>query len=459
VLNIEKGKSVHCVETVTGQNLTGTLLLSEDRICVDLYSYTHNFHIDDDRPIYLVAQTGQIVSLHANVDNGTGTTSHRGRKTYHQGFISNVDIVGHDQWTDADKVKKVSFTVEHSMALLRHRDRIQALGTIKDPTKADLTIFEVIAEGMKLGAGYGATYNLDFDPPKELWPIFWIEFNEPQSIHDYIEHVTNYVAFLAFCFGSKLKPDRISIDRFPHDEMMVAVEAGTYLGNHEVHYVWPEEKIDLRDVWVGGSPVCAWDEDELSSLRACLVAWISRANVWNKPYGMMVTSFALKGTMSAERIINACRWLENVPIAQSNNAISKKDVKAIAAAATQKAEELGHDPHIRRRIANAIQWVKAESAEERFTRLVAKIEEKFGKDVLPENVVAHLRRAVQFRARAAHGHFNPESEEEFSSFAKSTRAMEAFCYLLTALDLPISVKGLERARSNPVVRDYRFSQG
>ena len=433
MLNIEKSKSVHCVETVTGQNLTGTLLLSEDEIRVNLYSYTTDcFDINSDQPIYLVAETSHVVSLYANVDLGIGCTSQRDRTTYCQGFISNVAVVGHDRWTDTDMVRTVSFSVKHSMELLRHKDKVKALGSTRYPKQEDITIFKVAASGMKLRAGYGVTYGSEFNAPKALWPIFEIEFDEPQSIHDYIKHVSNYVGFLSFCLGVKLKPDRIGINRLSHDEIMATlettIETGTYPSNHEVQYVWPEEKIESHDLWVGGSPVRAWDEEELNALRACLVAWMDRSNAWEIPYVMMMTSFALKNVISAERIINACRWFENIPIArpQKQNALPDEDVEAIVTAATQKAEELGHAPQIRERVAGAIKWVKAESAEEQFTRLVAKIEEKFGKEILPDSVIVHLKRAIRFRGKTAHGHFNPKDDKEFFAFSKSIRAMEAF---------------------------------
>jgi hypothetical protein len=64
---------------------------------------------------------------------------------------------------------------------------------------------------------------------------------------------------------------------------------------------------------------------------------------------------------------------------------------------------------------------------------------------------------MSFRGKSAHGHFNPESEAEFRAFSKSTRAMEALCYLLTALDLPIGEEGLKRIGSNSVLRDYRMA--
>lgn len=458
MLNIEKGRPLHCVETVTGQNITGIILLSEDEIRVDLHSYTDRFHINVEQPIYLVAETGHVVSLHANVySNGSEPISRRDRPIYHQGFISNVAVVGYDQWTDNNKVKNVSFSVKHTMELLRHKDKIKALGNIRHTKKEDFTIFKDTTNGVTLGSWYAATYGMEFDAPTEIWPVFEIEFDEPLGIDEYIKHVMYYVEFLSFCLGVKLKPDRITINRLSHDEIMAAVEAGTHTGNHEVQYVWPEEKIESHDLSVRGSPARAWNDEELSALRACLVAWVARANAWKKPYAMMMTSFAFKRVISAERLINACRWFEDIPIAKPHNVLSDDDIEAIAAAATKKAEELRQLQNIRERIAGAIKRIKAESAEEQFTRLVAKIEEKFGKGILPENAVTHLKRANEFRGKTAHGHFDSKSDEETLAFSKSTQAMEALCYLLTALDLPISTEGLERVKSNPVVRDYLLS--
>ena len=313
---------MHCTETVTGKGLTGTLLLSDDEIRADLYGYTEFFHIAVDQPIYFIVETGQVVSFHSNVEVGSGTTTHHDRKIYHRGVIANVAVVGHDRWTESDEVKRASFTVKHSLELLRHEEKVKELGRTSYPTEEDLGVFCDAVNGMKLRAWYGATYGMDFDAPKEFWPMFEIEFDESKAIHDYIEHVSCCVHFLSFCLGVKLKPERIRIDRLSRDEMMAGLEVGTYFGSHEVHYVWPEEKINSQDLWVGGSPVRAWDDEELGALRACLVAWMDRAQAWKKAYVMMMTSFALKNVISAERLINACRWFEEIPTTQSLNAVS-----------------------------------------------------------------------------------------------------------------------------------------
>jgi len=46
------------------------------------------------------------------------------------------------------------------------------------------------------------------------------------------------------------------------------------------------------------------------------------------------------------------------------------------------------------------------------------VETKFGKGVLPDETVDHLKRAINFRGKSAHGHFNPESDAEFRAFSK-----------------------------------------
>ncbi|WP_342237160.1 hypothetical protein [Inquilinus sp. OTU3971] len=165
---IDRAKALHCVETITGQNLTGTLSLAEDGIRVELYSFSKLFRIEAARPIYLIAQTGQVVSLHSNVGNGLGTNYHYDRPVYHQGFISNVAIVGHDRWVDTDKVKRVTFTAKHAMELLRHKAKIEALGKSESRKEEDFIIFEDKIDGVTFKAWYGGVFGFDFDVPKDL---------------------------------------------------------------------------------------------------------------------------------------------------------------------------------------------------------------------------------------------------------------------------------------------------
>lgn len=457
---LKSGKPLHCVELVTGQSLTGTVLVSDDELRAEIYSYTGHFHIKGEQPVFLQTETNEIVSLHSNVTTIAGTSSRNiapQRATRRQEILSNVAVVGHDAWEAEDGVRRVSFQVKHTNQLMRHDHKVKAIGRTRFPTEEHLTIFSDATQGMTVRAWYGATYGMEFEGPTELWPTFGLEFDEPRSIRDYIGHVSDYVNFLSFCFGVQLKPSEIRIDRLSVAQMMEAIEKHEYPGDHEVHYIWPDVEVDNRDLWVGGSPVRSWDDKELASFRDCLVAWMNRAATWRRPNALMMTSFGLKNVVSSERLLNACRWLEDIPIAKAQAVLSSSEIDAIAAVAAAKAQELGHDAAIGERVAGAIRWIRAETAEQQFTRLVGSVERKFGKGVLPDEAVEHLKRAINFRGKSAHGHFNPESDAQFRAFSKSTRAMESLCYLLTALDLPISEEGLTRVGSNPVLRDYRMA--
>jgi len=456
----KKKTSFHCSEFITGRNLTGLLTLTEEEIELSIYGYDTYFSIKPEEPIFVLTEKNDIVSLHSNIGNPPGRASRcvaPVRTIYRQDIISNIAVVGHDAWKSEDQIKSAIFKVRHSDPLLRNESKIDRIRLKKYPLEDDLTIFNASIEEQRLGARYGVIYGPEFDHPKEIWPSYSIEFLQPMSLHEYIRHVSRYVRFLSFCLGSPLKPSEIRIDRLSFNERNSALEDQSYPGDHLVHYVWPEAKIDTHDLWVGGSPALAWEDDELVAFRACLVTWMERAAGWDKAYTMMMTCLGLKREISAERLVNACRWFEEIPLAGSRNALTDEDVETIATAAARQAENLGYPPEIRSRIAGSIKRIKEETAEERFRRLVKMVQGKFGEACLQESAVADLKQALAFRGKTAHGHYSPEDDSEFRVFSRAVAAMEALCMLLTAFELPVSAEGIKRMALNPVIRDYRHS--
>ena len=372
-------------------------------------------------------------------------------------LIANIAIVGHDAWTDDDKVRRVTFSIKHSDQIIRNREKFEAIGSTRLPSQDAWTIFSDHVGGLSLSAYYSATYRIDFNAPNSICPVFSIEFMSATSIHEYIGAVTDYARFFCFCLAAPLAPSEFYIDRLSYEEKVTAVEAHTYPGNHRVHYVWPEGEIDTGDLWVGGSPVRAWDDAELSAFRACLLKWMDRSPRWRKVYALMEACLRQKREITSERLVNACRWFEEIPLTAPEQAISDEDVGAIAKAAAQAATMRGLPTDIERRISGAIKRIKAETAEEQFRRLVKMVQEKFGSDCLSDTAVPHLKKAFAFRGKSAHGHYSPESDSEFRAFAKAIAALEALCILLTAYDLPINDEGIGRMRSNPLIRDYRMA--
>src|SRR5258708_626704 len=70
---IESGKPLHCVELVTGKDLTGTVMVSSEELRAEIYSYTDHFDIKGEHPLFLQTETNEIVSLHSNITTIAGT--------------------------------------------------------------------------------------------------------------------------------------------------------------------------------------------------------------------------------------------------------------------------------------------------------------------------------------------------------------------------------------------------
>jgi len=448
---------IHCMELMTGRNLTGFFSLRDDHIGATLYSYDDPFHVETEAPIHLCAANNEIISLHSNVAKSSGEHSRLStpaRTTYQQEIISNIAVTGHDAWTDKDRVKRATFEIKHSDRLLRHKKKFDSLVSSRHPEKDAWQTLKERSGGFTIEVNHSTSYKGGSKTPDRVWTRFTIDFDAPATIHDFTNPVCDLYHFISFGFGAHLPPSEFHIDRMSYDEMEAAMEEQAYPGDHEVHYVWPQADIDSSELWLGGSPVIAWDDEELAAFCACLVVWMERSANWRKSYALMEACLKKKNEISPARLINACRWLEEIPLTIEEQTISDADIKTISTAASQAAKDLGIEEEICHRIQGSVRWLKKETREERFLRLVKKVQHKFGPKCLPETAVQDLKRAFGFRGKTAHGHYVPKDESEFRAFTRSIAALESLCLLLTAYDLPINDAGIERMKHTPLIRDY-----
>jgi hypothetical protein len=93
-----------------------------------------------------------------------------------------------------------------------------------------------------------------------------------------------------------------------------------------------------------------------------------------------------------------------------------------------------------------------------FSRLVSKVKQKLGPSVVGEAIIMHLKRAIEFRGRSAHRHFSPADDSE-SANSQVGLCNGGIVVFINASDLPINAAGIERAHSNPFIRDYRRYSG
>ena len=174
---------------------------------------------------------------------------------------------------------------------------------------------------------------------------------------------------------------------------------------------------------------------------------------WNKAYVLMMHCLASRNEISGDRLLAACNWFAEIPLTRAASAITEEHIAAIAETAAETASRLGYGK-LKDRIKGALKPIRTETNEERFSRLVTMVKQKFGPAIIGAAIIMDLKRAMDFRGKSAHGHFSPTDDADLRAFVKSIYAMKGPRFLLTACDLPIDSAGLSRAQSNPFMMNY-----
>lgn len=454
--NLEPGNHYFCREEVTGNGHGGIFNFHTNEMTVELYAFDE-IHIGVDLEDVLVLRlaNNSMLSLHNNIGAG-GTVGYgdivNERYTTCLRVLSNVVIAGDSPWPQRKPIRRLSFSMEHSDELLRYSDKYETIIEAELGDMPETTLFAVEADGMTFKAWYSVSGSLSLKPA-HIGVRYGIDFHEPRDLHSYMPELQRLLHFVSAALGHPFTPSDIEFSSLIDAEYEAAVAARKGYKAHKVHYVWPSNPphYSLR---IGNSFAHVRGETELTAFLACLHAWISRDAEWRGANNLMMGSLVLQDTLSGERLLNACRWLEEIPGANSDMAVSDEDIDAIAAVASIEAERRGHRDY-KPRIAGVIRGqLKKESNRERFTRLHRAICETFGNSALNESVIDHLLKAMQFRGEVAHRHFVPSDEAEHRLFEKSIYAIEALCYLLTIRDLPMSDGGRQRAIKQQIVANY-----
>ena len=456
---IQKSKKLLCRELNTGKYNNGFFYFDGREIRTEICNFEEFFYIRPENDVFLQTENNHIISLHTNISAPPGQSSRcidPKMSTYKQKTASSKAVIGHDKWKSGDILKRVSFYVDGSDDVLKHKEKFDAFVKSNFYDHREMNIFKVSTGDLNVSVDFTAEYNTEFSEPRDLWHRIEIEFLTDVFLSDYLESVLCIVRFLSFSLGIPLMPSDFKICRLSFEDMVAAVDSHSYPGDYDVEYAWSKTDFNRDELWSGASLVLGYDDVELVSLKECLVLWIQRDPKWRKAGIQMMYCLSLNREISSERLLSACKWFEEIPLADLKNAINDDDVKEIADVAASKALELGHKC-LKKRITGSLKSIKSETHENSFRRLWKMVKTKFSIDYINDEIVTDLKRAIGFRGRAAHGHFTPSDNEEFRTFSKSIYAMEALCFLLTAYDLPISQQGIERLRRNPVVAHYRMN--
>lgn len=453
---LEAGRRYFCREETTGKQHGGMFHVDDQELVAELFAFDQYLGGDFDNLLIVRLENNSIASLHNNIAHGPARSYDitNARETCSWRVVSNAVVVGESAWEGDAPIHRVHFAIDHAEELLRHSDRYDAMadaeigGEMPDPL-----LFELRVHDLTVRVRYTASGNLSAKRPTRVGIRYELEFDTPRDLKTYLADMGVLVQFVSAALGFRFSPSDIRISSLTSAAYLEAVKARKGYKAHRLHYIWPVEA-PKRSLWVGRAPVHARDDAELAALIACLQEWIERDPAWRGATTLMMGALALQDTLSGERLLNACSWLEEIPGADSEIIASEEDIAAIADAAAAVAEKRGLADY-RTRVAGVIRGqLKKESNAERFARLQGALRERFGSEAPGDDIVPHLLKAMQFRGQAAHGHFEPVNDADFQAFSKAIYAMEALCYLLTIKDLPMPDDGVIRATRQHIVTNY-----
>jgi hypothetical protein len=459
---IRLGDTVHCKERVSGQDLTGSFTFSHaEGALTSLFSYGDFIYIKPENPIYLLTEQLEVISL---FDNFGGPPGKRWRvepleTVFIQQMRSNIAIAGRDEWKHEDRIRRVGFSVPEARDVLRNRDSVLRLNMNRpdleqdDVGEEDWLVLNLTATGQMIRLSYHAEYNLLGNEPTVITPRFEIEFDEPIELSAYRLSMQPVLSFLSFVMGVRVSPKDITISRISLHEFLEHIDRAEHIEDHRVLSLWDVDQIESDEVHLSRLPARALDNEDLISLGKSLVTWVNRSSHWFDAELLMMGCLSKRHEISGDRLLNATKWLEKIPTATPKKALTKAALDEIVDAAFSSAQAL--DQKIdRQRIKGALQKVGDEPRGAYLSRLVGLAWRGTRTPRPIDEFLDHLQLSQRLRGKAAHGLLDISEEQEFRKCVRATMALEALCFMLMAVDLPLSEDGKARLKSHSFISDY-----
>lgn len=457
---IELDRRYLCREEATERRVHGSFEMTEQDMKLSLLSFDDFFFLHDLPSVPVRLENNTYVTMLRNIYGGPARSWATGdppREAHTQTISANIVIAGPEPWPANRAIRHVRFNVPLADDLLKHDATYDVLARAEMSDIPDNQLLEITLGNVRVRIGY-MVRGLGTDRTKtRISPVIEIDFFDGRLLDDYLSTVYSIVRFFSAAVCLRLRPHDIEIRAQTLNEYVSSVQAQEPAETYEAHYIWPHDKdLEGERADLHGSFALSYSDEQRDNLTACLQAWLERDEEWRNATALMMGSLKLKDEISAERMLAAFKWLEEIPTAVQLRPIDPDHVNAIAARAAEAAAELGYEDWLDR-IRGSLRVLRFESHHERFARLVATLRDRFGSDIVDDEIVDHLVLATGFRGRIAHGHFEPDNDEEFSAFMKANAALECLNYLLMLRDLPIADEAIERIRCNRILVQYRYS--
>lgn len=401
----------------------------------------------DSLSAHVVLDDGRVLSLHQNqpVSARDVETWPSGRRVSRAEVLSHLALTGSDPWRADEPVGHVSFCCPDANHLFAHVEKQRRIVQAESFSKGDMWLFHVAVGGETYGADHVVNRNRD-NPVPIIGDIrFWIEFPDGCPIGAIRQRLTGYTSFLSFIANRRVTLRSVRMGK--------VLSADDVQPEHQVVLSWPSTGPQAEPCPVRNAPFAAGDDDDLAALADGLSCWIGRMDGWQDAYVRMMACLGSTEEMFSERILTAWRWFERLPDTEERKVLDPLTIKPLADAAFAVAQEQGLDIS-RKRIDGSLRALCKESFEQRIRRLVASAMR--GTDIggIWTEMTRDISAGREIRGAAAHGNTAKPGQQEAVQRALSASATEAFCFLFTARDLPLTPARRERLKHHPLVTDY-----
>jgi hypothetical protein len=173
-------------EAITAQprfRLAGTLTYKEGEISLRLVQFDRFFRVPDSMPL-LARTEAWNAALYGTLTPGTGQRGLGGQVAYCQDIFAHIAVIGRDCWTADHRVWRTRFRVPGADRLLHLAPTFRGVAQARAGDQPGYEVLEVAVEGATIRVGYGATYSMDADYPRDIWPTIEMEFSSGLSLEE-----------------------------------------------------------------------------------------------------------------------------------------------------------------------------------------------------------------------------------------------------------------------------------
>lgn len=399
-----------------------------------------------DRPVHVMVDDGRILSLHENelVSTEAVLEDHSRPRLGRAKVISHLALIGSDPWRMDELVRRISFCCPDIEHLFAHEEKQRRIVQAKVPSEEGWNLYQVSVGKVVYGADY-AVYVRDKVAPRIDGVRFWMEFPSGCLLHDIRQRLGWYLSFLSFVANYRVAPRSIWMDK--------ALAKDAMQPEHEAVLSLPALGLQAEPCHAWKAPFAAWDDEDLAALGDGLSRWIGRMDLWQEAYVRMMICLETTEKVGGERVLDAWRWFERLPDTESKRTLASEAIAPLVDAAFATANQIGLG-FSRKDIKRSLRRLCWEDFEQKIRRLAASAMRGTDTGNIWDSMVKDIVAGQDIRNDAAHGNLSQPGRQAAIQRALSAAATEAFCFLWTARDLPLTPARRERLRHHPLVANY-----